>query len=198
MPVGSTHTARVDVRVVAATHLPLEERIESGAFRRDLYARLAGYTFAVPALRDRRVDLGLLVAALRSDGKLGPRRDVRLHGETARALVRHDWPMNVRELAQCLHAACMLAEDGEITPDDLPPAIATSPEGAPVRPPEDPSASAPAAPGAAQASRTDRRAEIVALIAEHRGNLSAVARALRTSRSQLQRLLVRFGIDSRA
>jgi transcriptional regulator of acetoin/glycerol metabolism len=73
-PVGSAHTTQVDVRVLAATHMPLEDLVERGTFRRDLYARLAGYTFTLPPLRERRVDLGLLIAALLSSGKLGPPR----------------------------------------------------------------------------------------------------------------------------
>jgi transcriptional regulator with PAS, ATPase and Fis domain len=115
-PVGSTQVVNVDVRIVAATHMPLAELIERGAFRRDLYARLAGYTFMLAPLRERRVDIGLLIAALLSAGKLGARRGIRLQGDAARALVRHDWPMNVRELEQCLHAACMLSDDASSPP----------------------------------------------------------------------------------
>jgi hypothetical protein len=100
MPVGSTHTVKVDVRIVAATHLPLADLLERGAFRRDLYARLAGYTFMPAPLRERRMDLGLLVAALLSAGKLGARCGLQLQGAAGRALVSHGWPMNVRELEQ--------------------------------------------------------------------------------------------------
>jgi transcriptional regulator with GAF, ATPase, and Fis domain len=203
-PVGSAQTLKVDVRVIAATHMPLEDLIERGAFRRDLYARLAGYTFTVPPLRERRVDLGLLVAALLSAGKLGARRDVRMAGDAARAMVRHDWPMNVRELEQCLSAAYVLADDGVITAEDLPPAVAaalgftrTSDRvGTPPAAAAAPAAPAAARPGvpAAPAAGADRRALIVALLAKHEGNLSAVARALRTSRSQVHRLMERYGI----
>jgi transcriptional regulator with PAS, ATPase and Fis domain len=198
LPVGSTQTLKVDVRIIAATHMPLEDLIERGVFRRDLYARLAGYAFTVPPLRDRRVDLGLLIAALLSADKLGARREVRMESDAARALVRHDWPMNVRELEQCLGAAYVLADDGVITTDDLPPAIA----GALDAPPEpasladSPSTATPGAP-AARAGRAGRRALIVALLAEHDGNLSAVARAMRTSRSQVHRLMERYGIPGK-
>jgi transcriptional regulator with PAS, ATPase and Fis domain len=199
-PVGSTQTLKVDVRIIAATHMPLEQLIERDAFRRDLYARLAGYTFTVPPLRERRVDLGLLVAALLSAGKLGARRDVRIESEAARALVRHSWPMNVRELEQCLGAAYVLADDGVITTDHLPPAIAGA-LGLPGTSERLGTAPATAgeAPGgtAAPAARAGRRARIIALLAEHEGNLSAVARALRTSRSQLHRLLERYGIPGK-
>jgi transcriptional regulator with GAF, ATPase, and Fis domain len=195
MPVGSTHATVVDVRVIAATHKPLDELIESGAFRSDLYARLAGYTFELAPLRDRRVDLGLLIAALLSAGKLGPRRGLVMQADAARALVRYDWPMNVRELEQCLHAAHLLAEDRVITPDDLPPSISSPPGGSGTAdhdaPATDPVQAASISPEAAEL-----RGRIVALLAEHDGNLSAVARSLRTSRSQLHRLMARCGITA--
>jgi transcriptional regulator with PAS, ATPase and Fis domain len=180
LPVGSTTAAQVDVRVIAATHRPLEDLIARDLFRRDLYARLAGYTFTLAPLRDRLVDLGLLVAALLAAGKLGARRGVRIQPDAVRAMLHHDWPMNVRELEQCLGAACVLAENGVITAGDLPPSVASAPEHAQPEP-----------------EPVDQRAAIVALLARHEGNLSAVARALRTSRSQLYRLMERYGIGDK-
>ena len=195
-PVGSAQSTKVDVRVIAATHRPLEDLVEQGTFRRDLYARLAGYTFTLPPLRERRVDLGLLIAALLTSGKLGPPRDVCLHADAARALLRHDWPMNVRELEQCMRAAYVLADDGIITAEDLPTALlAPGPATA--------AAAAVAATDEATddepaAARGDPRARIEALFAEHDGNVSAVARELRTSRSQLRRLMARYGIAGKS
>jgi transcriptional regulator with PAS, ATPase and Fis domain len=188
-PVGSTQTVNVDVRIVAATHRPLADLIERGAFRRDLYARLAGYPFTLAPLRERRVDLGLLIAALLSAGKLGARRGIRLQGDAARALVRHDWPMNVRELEQCLHAACVLSDDGVITAEDLRPALSAAGGGATTLP----------RPGALAVTatppiRADPRARLVALLAEHGGNLSAVARVMQTSRTQVYRLMERYKV----
>jgi transcriptional regulator with PAS, ATPase and Fis domain len=198
LPVGSTRATAVDVRVVAATHMPLDDLVEHGAFRRDLYARLAGYTFALAPLRDRRVDLGVLIAALRAAGKLGPRRDLRIQGDAACALVRHTWPLNIRELEQCLHAAHLLAETDLITLEDLPPAVLEATDLAGAAPPSGsmlddvaPDAAVPLAVG------VDLRARIVALLAHHDGNLSAVARELRTSRSQLYRLMTRHGVSWR-
>jgi transcriptional regulator with PAS, ATPase and Fis domain len=107
LPVGSSSAAKVDVRVIAATHRPLEDLIARGQFRRDLYARLAGYTFHLAPLRDRLVDLGLLIAALLEAGKLGARRGVRFQSDAVRAMLRYHWPMNVRELEQCIGAACV-------------------------------------------------------------------------------------------
>ena len=176
-PVGATQVASVDVRVLAATHMPLEDLIARNLFRRDLYARLAGYTFPLRPLRERLVDLGLLIAALLADGKMGARRGVQIENEAIRAMLRHDWPLNVRELAQCLAAACVLADDNIITAGDLPRSMVA---GAPAE--ED------------EAAPADQRATIIALLAKYEGNLSAVARALHTSRSQLYRLMERYGL----
>jgi transcriptional regulator of acetoin/glycerol metabolism len=119
LPVGATQPVTVDVRIIAATHMPLEELVEKGLFRRDLYARLAGYTFTLPPLRDRRVDLGVIAASLFASGKLGS-REVRIHREALRAMLSYDWPMNVRELEQSLRASMILAEDDVISAEDLP------------------------------------------------------------------------------
>lgn len=199
-PVGSTRTAKVDVRIVAATHMPIEDLVERGTFRRDLYARLAGYTFPLAPLRERVVDLGLLVAALLAAGKLGPRRDVRMESNVARAMIRHDWPMNVRELEKALSAAYLLAEDGIITAEDLPATLAASlglaeaPEAVSAPPATTGTALDDAA---APEVDPDQRALLVALLAEHNGNLSAVARAMRTSRSHVHRLRKRYEIDGK-
>jgi sigma-54 dependent transcriptional regulator, acetoin dehydrogenase operon transcriptional activator AcoR len=199
-PVGSTRTTKVDVRIVAATHMPIEDLVERGAFRRDLYARLAGYTFTLAPLRERVVDLGLLIAAMLAAGNLGTRHDLRMESGVARALLRHHWPMNVRELEKVLGAACLLAEDGVITAEDLPPSITASlgvaehPE--PVVAPRAVTSEAPADAVAPEVD-PDQRALLVALLAEHAGNLSAVARAMRTSRSHVHRLRKRYGIEGK-
>jgi transcriptional regulator of acetoin/glycerol metabolism len=105
-------------------------------------------------------------------------------------MVRHDWPMNVRELEQCLRAAIILAEDGEITIEDLPAALIAPAAALPAT--TTPAATAPIA-----LPPLDRAARIAALFAAHDGNVSAVARELRTSRSQLRRLMVRYGIAAK-
>src|SRR4029079_449314 len=79
LPVGGTRPVPIDVRILAATHMPLDELIDRGAFRRDLYARLAGYTFHLAPLRERRVDLGLLIATLVTSGKLKVPATLRVH-----------------------------------------------------------------------------------------------------------------------
>ena len=186
MPVGATRPAKVDLRVVAATHQPLEAMIERGGFRRDLLARLAGFTLELPPLRARRMDLGLLVASLLR--RLAPDRadSVMLTPAAGQALFRHDWPLNTRELEQCLARALALAGDEPIDLHHLP-ATVTAPRGA-----------APAGPSPdARFSERDARLrlELLEELARHQGNLADVARAMGKARMQVHRWCRRFGID---
>lgn len=187
LPVGSTRPTQVDVRVIAATHRSLDDLIERGEFRHDLYARLAGYTFTLAPLRERLADLGLLVAALLSSGKLEARGGLRLHRKAARAMLRHDWPMNVRELEQCMRAASALAEDGLITAEDLPAAVAATLGMADLTDDDAP-----------DAGDEELRRELLVRIADAKGNVSEVARAMGKARQQIQRWMRKFAIDPAA
>ncbi len=184
LPVGSARPTPVDVRVIAATHRSLDDLIERGEFRHDLYARLAGYTFALAPLRERLVDLGLLVAALLSSGRLDAKGGLRMHRKAARAMLRYDWPMNVRELEQGMRAAAALAEDGLITAEDLPAAVAAALGVADVG--ED---------GAEDDGDERLRRELLVQIADAKGNVTEVARAMGKARQQIQRWMRKFAID---
>ncbi len=108
--VGENETMRVDVRVIAATHQPLEQRSEEKQFRLDLYHRLAVFPLEVPALRDRMEDLPALVEFfLDQMGKDFPRKNI--SGEGMQKLLDHDWPGNVRELMHVLERASILCAD---------------------------------------------------------------------------------------
>jgi transcriptional regulator with PAS, ATPase and Fis domain len=101
---------RVDVRVVAATHQPLQLRASEKTFRLDLYHRLAVFPIALPALRDRMEDVPPLAAYLLD--KLGMEMPVkRLSSAAASKLMQYGWPGNVRELEHVLERAAILAED---------------------------------------------------------------------------------------
>jgi transcriptional regulator with GAF, ATPase, and Fis domain len=117
--VGENETTRVDVRVIAASHQPLQQRAAEGLFRLDLYHRLAVFPVSVPALRDRMEDMSLLSAHLLA--RLGEEMPVkRLSGGAALRLMEHDWPGNVRELAHVLERGAILAEDRrEIATEDI-------------------------------------------------------------------------------
>lgn len=117
--VGDNETVRVDVRVIAATHQPLEQRAEEKLFRLDLYHRLAVFPLDVPALRERMEDLPLLVAhVLESMGREMPRKS--LAADAMRKLTEYTWPGNVRELMHVLERGAILAgERPEIEAGDV-------------------------------------------------------------------------------
>lgn len=117
--VGDNEPIRVDVRVIAATHQPLEKRSEEGTFRLDLYHRLAVFPIEVPALRDRMEDLGLLAEhILIQMGQKIPRK--RLCASAMSRLREHTWQGNVRELMHVLERAMILAGDQpEISAEDI-------------------------------------------------------------------------------
>ncbi len=185
LPVGGTRAVPVDFRLVVATHRDLEAMAAAGQFRPDLLARMSGLLVTLPPLRDRKEDLGSLIAALLR--RLAPDRAeaVRFTMPAARALFRYDWPLNVRELEKALALALALAPDGAIDLVHLPPPLRTI-------------ASAPApetSVAALPAEELQRREELVALLREHRGNVTAVARVLGKARVQVQRWMRRYRIQ---
>ncbi len=116
-PVGSSSPRRVDVRVVAATNVDLRTAVAQGAFRGDLYARIATFVVDVPPLRARRWDIPRL--AMRFLATAAEGRDFTLTSEFMEALVLHDWPLNVRELRSAMQRIAVLAEDDVLTASHL-------------------------------------------------------------------------------
>ncbi len=111
--VGDNETVKVDVRIVAATHQALAEQTQSGAFRADLYYRLAVFLIRTPALADHTEDLPLLVAHFME--KMGREAPVkRVDAEAQAKLAAHSWPGNVRELEHVLERAAILAGDESV------------------------------------------------------------------------------------
>ncbi len=111
--VGENELIQVDVRIVAATHQYLEKRATEGAFRLDLYHRLAVFPLEVPPLRERRDDIVLLAEHfLERLGRSAPRK--RLSASALEVLKGHGWPGNVRELAHVLERATILAGDNAV------------------------------------------------------------------------------------
>jgi formate hydrogenlyase transcriptional activator len=107
---GSTHTQRVDVRVVAATHRDLKQMVEDGTFRRDLYYRLHIFPLAVPPLRDRREDIPLIVRHFVDKFTRRMNRSIKtIPARTMEALVTYSWPGNVRELQNFIERAVILS-----------------------------------------------------------------------------------------
>jgi two-component system response regulator PilR (NtrC family) len=122
--VGGATDLAVAARILAATNRDLAREVAAGRFREDLYYRLAVIPVRVPALRERREDLPLFLDHYldRFAAELRLPRPA-LSPEAERLLLAHDYPGNVRELANVLERAVTLCEGGTITPADLPPAL---------------------------------------------------------------------------
>lgn len=115
-PVGSNHTIKVNVRIIAATNRDLEKAVHSGGFRSDLYYRLNVIPLCVPALRDRRSDIPEMVMAFlrRSAQRMGkPIQSV--SRETMRLLVDYSWPGNIRELQNVIERGVVLSRGSVLT-----------------------------------------------------------------------------------
>jgi transcriptional regulator with GAF, ATPase, and Fis domain len=199
-PVGSDHSVRVDVRVVAATNRSLVKEVAEGRFRQDLYYRLAVVTVKIPPLRTRIEDLRLLVDGIQDE--LGRRRKAmglaapeRLDGTAMAMLLRYDFPGNVRELRNIVERWAVLGTTlgpGETSP------IVDAPR-----------------PASAAASTTDPLSDVLelpyheakdalverferaftrAVLEKSGGNVSKAARDAGVDRRHLQRLMARFDI----
>jgi transcriptional regulator of acetoin/glycerol metabolism len=179
-PVGTSRPHFVDVRFVTATHRDIETMVADGDFRQDLYARLAGFVFKVPTLRDRRADFGLILSSMLTS-------DLKLRPEAAMALIGYDWPLNIRELGHCIAAAELLRNHAVLELADLPDPVRTSAAG---------SMFGVTAPPPVELSAEDQalRDDLVKLLASHSGNVTAVARELGKARQQVYRWMRRFGL----
>jgi transcriptional regulator with PAS, ATPase and Fis domain len=186
MPVGESLAVRVDTRVLAATHVDLEARVAEGRFRRDLLARLEGLVVELPPVAERREDLGILLASVLATAAARGRKLTPL---AARALLLHDWPDNVRELSMVLTTAVALAGDSAIDLAHLPRSMRE-------RAASEPGPATDAEPVALSAADTALRDRLAALLLEHAGNISAVARAMGKARWQVHRWLRRFHLET--
>src|SRR5262249_40798113 len=124
--VGDSHTIRIDVRIIAATHSDLAKMVADGTFREDLYYRLNVIPVNLPPLRDRREDVPLLVQHFLQ--KLGaeqvPARAVTMSQEALRCLMAHAWPGNVRQLENIVERALAFSQGrSQIDVGDLGPEI---------------------------------------------------------------------------
>ena len=119
--VGADETRTVDVRVVAATNVDLQRRVQAGEFRADLYYRLHVIAIELPPLRERGDDVLLLAGHyLQKHGRAMQRDPKRLSPDAIRALREHDWPGNVRELEHAIEHAMVLSQKDVIAAADLP------------------------------------------------------------------------------
>lgn len=123
-PIGSEKSFGVDVRIISAGNRSLESEVESGRFRRDLYHRLSVVTITVPALRERKEDIEVIVNRhITYISQQMNRRVTGISPNAMQALCRYSWPGNVRELNNVIERAILLCDNSEITTSNLPKAI---------------------------------------------------------------------------
>jgi transcriptional regulator with PAS, ATPase and Fis domain len=183
--VGSTVERRADVRVIAATNRRLEDEVEDGRFRADLFYRIGGFTIPLPPLRDHRADIPELVEHFLATRQLGVvRYHVRL--DALEAMAEYDWPGNVRELANGLERAQLLAEGETITPDDLPEALILTSGLSPH----------PRWVGGSAELKTIVRSHVWDVLTRAGGNKVRAAKVLGVSRRTLYRLIAKYGLSS--
>jgi DNA-binding NtrC family response regulator len=115
-PLGGEKEIKIDIRLISATHRPLETAIQEGAFREDLFYRLNVFPITLPPLRDRREDVPAIARHFLA-GWGRPTKD--LSEAALHKLVRYDWPGNIRELRNVLERAIIVRSGGEIAEDDI-------------------------------------------------------------------------------
>lgn len=122
--VGGTETVSVDVRVVAATNRNLEEEVKNGKFREDLYYRLNVVRIEMPSLRERKDDIPLLMHAFLREFNIENEKNIRGFDNRAKAaMIKYNWPGNIRELKNCVESAVVMCNGDEIKIDDLPASV---------------------------------------------------------------------------
>lgn len=172
LPVGATKPVAVNIRVIAATHAPLEQLVLAGRFRDDLYYRLKGARIELPPLRERS-DLGAMITRLLGGSSITP--------AALQRLMSHPWPGNLRELRNVLDYAASFCVDGVVDLDDLPELqVARLP--------------ARGADAVDAANRDDGPDTLLQALRAAHWNVSAVARQMGLSRMTLYRRMKRMGI----
>ncbi|MGN6109014.1 MAG: sigma-54-dependent transcriptional regulator [Kofleriaceae bacterium] len=192
-PVGGSGVRKVDVRVIAATHVDLAAAVEQGKFRQDLYYRLNVIVLAVPPLRERLDDLPLLAAHfLRKHGGAAPPS---LSPEALEVMSGYGWPGNVRELENALMHAIALHHGEVIGPESLPMQISPRVRGN--QPltlvPDD--ETLPLTEAKRRASAAYEKSYLTRVMEKAKGSVSEAARLAGLDRTNFRRLLQRHGIE---
>jgi len=185
-PVGSNQRTKVDVRVVAATNRDLEREYRNGTFRKDLYFRLNVVTVHLPALRERRSDIPMLVHWFLD--RFDPGSSIQVTNAAMKCFLQYDWPGNVRELENCIERAIALGDRRTVDVGDLPPALVSA----------SPVVSNEMEDGSVSITATDlediERATIQRVFEQVKGDKALAGRMLGISRATLYRKLKRYNI----
>jgi DNA-binding NtrC family response regulator len=183
--VGGTQPIRVDIKVIAATNKNLEEAVQRGAFREDLYHRLNVIAITLPPLRERKEDIAPLAEFfLRRFAAETKKSFSSFSAEALEQMRAYAWPGNVRELANVIERGVVLGDGPEFGFDHLPTRLIDVGVAAP----------ADEAQSFHQAVNNHRRALIVEALARTQGNRAAAAKALGLHRTHLMKLIKTLGI----
>ena len=159
--VGALEPQQADFRLIAATHKPLQQMVDDGRFRQDLYYRISAFPIPLPPLRERLDDIPMLVDSFlqrHAAGNAGARYRWVVQPAAMARLQAHSWPGNVRELRNVLERARLFADDGVVRAEHLPEGLGTAASQVPPLPPGLPGLPGlPLAPLAAQAEIDDTR-----------------------------------------
>ena len=192
MPVGATESRKVDIRVIAATNAGLSARTDAGAFRPDLYHRLAGMIIWIPPLRDRTEDILPITEYYLSEFAAEMEMPVPpLTPEAVAALETYAFPGNVRELMNIIENGLIVSEGVAIQPKHL---RFRSPDADVLIPPVTGIDEANPLPPAVEAMLAEQ-VQIRRALAENRGNIAKTARQLGLSRQALYRRMEKYGIQ---
>lgn len=184
---GGNKVVKVDVRVIAATSRDLEEMVKDGAFRADLYYRLAVFPIRLPPLRERTGDITLLSDHFVEKFNRSHGRSVqRISTNAIDMLVAYHWPGNVRELENCIERALLLSRDDVLQGHHFPPTLQTA----------DATNTRPAGDLKARLASFERELILDALKA-NRGNRAAAARELGLTERIIGLRVQKYGIDAR-
>jgi two-component system response regulator HydG len=181
-PVGSVKQVPINVRILGATNRDLEQSVNQGTFRRDLFFRLNVLTLRIPPLRDRRQDIPLLVAHFLERIGRDSGMEKTISDDALKMLMHYDWPGNVRELENCLERACVVSSGGELQARDLPTHLTGAPHAAAVR---DPSA------GIIPMAELEKQTILHTLV-QVNGDKMLAARLLRIGKTTLYRKLKEY------
>ncbi len=191
--IGGISTIRVDVRLVVATNRNLQNEVEEGRFRKDLYYRLNVVPMGLPPLRERKEDIGLLVEhfIVKCNARLN-RRVRGIDPEALNLMVNYRWPGNIRELENVIERCLLFADGPEIMPANLPQELLQHSSIAPTAATMGEDASMKAI--VKQATAELEKDLIVAALAETSGNVTQAAKRLKISRKSLQNKMKEFGL----
>ncbi|WP_456385242.1 sigma-54-dependent transcriptional regulator [Desulfolithobacter sp.] len=183
---GSSQSVKVDVRLVAATHKNLQQMVEEGTFRQDLFFRLSVVPIELPPLRERPEDIPALADYFLKKYAKKNRKDIRrFHPQVLMLLGRHDWPGNIRELENTVERAVILCLGEQITPRELSPHLL----------PEDMAPNLEKNGRQGFTLRDMEREAIKTILAQTDGNRSKTARILGIARQTLLNKIKEYGLD---